>query len=65
LSWNVILCAGGDVRTAAVEVRWLSDGITREVAVDLPDEPVRSADILVYGERFLVDVATLTAAGGD
>jgi hypothetical protein len=60
--------AGGQARltftdgrqaTVPVAVQLLSDDVTREIAVNLPDEEVQSAEIEVAGERWTVNVSNL------
>jgi hypothetical protein len=52
--------SGGRTVEAAVAVQLLSDGVTREMAVNLPaDQEVVRAVITVDGETFTVDVAGL------
>jgi hypothetical protein len=56
----VLTLAGGRTIEAAVSVQLLSDGVTRELAVNLPaDQEVVRAEITVDGENFSVDVAGL------
>jgi hypothetical protein len=56
-----LVLSDGRQTTVPVSVQLLSDDVTREFAVNLPDEAVQSAEIEVAGQRWTVNVADLPA----